>query len=93
MSGIELEEFVNGALKLRGAAKCVDLAKLTNEHNWLAKKMTRFMRRTEDRLKDIQVNCSPMAFLCALSNSEAPDSGAVATKSFKTARMAAARTA
>mmetsp|Transcript_51728 Transcript_51728/g.112447 ORF Transcript_51728/g.112447 Transcript_51728/m.112447 type:complete len:87 (+) Transcript_51728:272-532(+) len=71
VEGIDLQEFVTGAMKLRGAAKCVDLVKLTNDHSWMIKKMTRFMKRTDDVLKELLLNSSSVAVLCAAPNIEA----------------------
>jgi len=68
---IDMHEFVTGALKLRGAAKCVDLVNLKNDHNWMVKKMTRFMKRTDEALKEILRNSSSVAFLCPAPNIEA----------------------
>jgi len=58
-NAIDLDEFVAGCFRLKGFAKGLDMAKLMYEHKWLANKLGRFMRRTENLLQlvgDAMVN-------------------------------------
>jgi len=47
---IDVEEFVEGCMKLRGPAKSVDLHKLSKEHQRMAKRLTSRVRRMDEAL-------------------------------------------
>lgn len=49
-SVIELDEFVSGCLRLKGNARALDIAKLYYEQKAVAKRLSRFMNRTDDAL-------------------------------------------
>lgn len=50
---IDAEEFVMGCLRLKGAAKGIDIAKLMYENKILIKKMTAFMHMTDTQLDSL----------------------------------------
>lgn len=66
---IDLEEFVSGAMRLRGTAKCMDLMKLTYEHKWMSRRMMKFIAKTEERMRYLHRNHSPVAVVEALLRS------------------------
>jgi len=74
---IDLDEFVTGCMRLKGAAKCIDVAGMNQEQKWMSKRLTRFMKRTEARLVELQtqMHVSETQVLAALgcSPSLAPE--------------------
>jgi len=46
---IDIDEFVLGCMRLKGAARSADMARLTYEHKWLITRMTSFIRYTEEQ--------------------------------------------
>jgi len=46
---IDIDEFVLGCMRLKGAARSADIARLTYEHKWLITRMTSFIRYTEEQ--------------------------------------------
>mmetsp|Transcript_111913 Transcript_111913/g.289173 ORF Transcript_111913/g.289173 Transcript_111913/m.289173 type:complete len:247 (+) Transcript_111913:2-742(+) len=74
---IDLDEFVTGCMRLKGPAKCMDVAGMNQEHKWMSKKLARFMRRTEMRLQELQaqVHDSEMQVLAALACGCRPGGG------------------
>jgi len=44
---IDLEEFTSGCLRLSGGAKSLDLARLAYDHNYMVKRLGKFMARTD----------------------------------------------
>lgn len=59
---VEISEFLDGCLRLRGNAKALDLAKLQHEHSWLMKKQVDFMMFLEQHMADLrkQFNFPPI---------------------------------
>jgi len=54
---IDLNEFVEGCVKLRGTAKAIDVAKLSYDNKLMRARLATFMRDTEDMLDHIfQIN-------------------------------------
>jgi len=50
---IDLDEFVDGCMKLRGTAKTIDVAKLSYDNKLMRSKLATFMRDTEDMLQQL----------------------------------------
>lgn len=50
---IDSEEFVSSCLRLKGAAKGLDLARLAWDHSYMSKRLHRFIRRTDDSIQTL----------------------------------------
>lgn len=48
---IDIEEFVDGCVRLRGSAKSIDVARLSYENKWVRKKLSAFMRYMEAQMR------------------------------------------
>jgi len=48
-NAVELNEFIEGCLKLKGTAKCIDVASLIEDHRVMAKRLTKFICYVEKR--------------------------------------------
>lgn len=55
---IEIEEFLLGCLRLQGGAKSLDVAVLTQEQQWLSKKLMGFMNFVEEEFTQVK-SCLP----------------------------------
>eukprot|EP00747_Dinoflagellata_sp_TGD_P192749 gnl/TRDRNA2_/TRDRNA2_58023_c0_seq1.p2 gnl/TRDRNA2_/TRDRNA2_58023_c0~~gnl/TRDRNA2_/TRDRNA2_58023_c0_seq1.p2 ORF type:complete len:218 (-),score=47.40 gnl/TRDRNA2_/TRDRNA2_58023_c0_seq1:195-848(-) len=51
---ISIEDFVEGCMKLKGAAKSIDMAQMKLENKWMMKKMESFMAYVEQQFKSIE---------------------------------------
>jgi len=48
---VDMDEFITGFMRLKGHAKCIDMAKLSYEHKWMSRRLASFMKRTDDSLE------------------------------------------
>merc|ERR1711953_835848 len=61
-NAIDIEEFVDGILRLRGVAKSVDMAKLMNEMKWMLKSvqnLANYLHLELARIRDINFATTP----------------------------------
>eukprot|EP00971_Amphidinium_carterae_P130330 2581825-Amphidinium_carterae.1 len=49
-NAIDVDEFVMGCMRLKGAARNIDMARLNSDTRWMIKRLSKFMRRVETHL-------------------------------------------
>jgi len=54
-NSVSMDEFAQGCLRLRGAARSVDLAVQSQEISWLVEKLTLFIKYVEDQMQHLKV--------------------------------------
>jgi len=64
---IDLDEFVEGCVKLSGTAKAFDVAKLSYDNKLMRSRLASFMRDTEDMLQRMSQSPTGVLFSCNVS--------------------------